>query len=306
MTRKFWLVGALLAGAAMAGTAQADSTFIKPSATILSGTDNTVTFDAAGSDHVFALDHRPVPLATIRITRPDGTAAQLVNGVQQRLRSAFDARLDQEGTWRVASEQVMVGGTFMLDGEQRRAGGRGGPASPGMAGMATPGQGASGIGGPGAETRRGEGGAVRLPPVAVADIPANATDVHLTETITRAETFVTVGAPSELKPEGKGLAFDPLTQPNSLAQGETARLRYLIDGQPAAGVRVTVVADGVRYRESVKAMELTTGKDGTVSITWPGAGLYWVGAEAEDRNPSEKKAETRKMMTSVTLEVMTP
>jgi hypothetical protein len=43
-----------------------------------------------------------------------------------------------------------------------------------------------------------------------------------------------------------------------------------------------------------------------VTITWPSAGLYWVGAETEDRNPSEKRAEMRRLTYAVTLEVMTP
>ena len=317
MTRKLWRAAALLAGTVIGGTAQADSPFIKPSSTSLSGNNNTVTFDAAGSDHVFALDHRPIQLATIRIVKPDGTPGATTNAVQQRFRSVFDVKLDQDGTWRVSSEQVMVGGTFMLDGQQRRVGGRGGPP-PGAGG---PGQGGPGQGGPGGEGRPGgergpgmagpvgaggPGGPGRLPFVALADIPANATDVHLTEMINKTETFVTVGAPTDLKTEGKGLEFDPVTQPNALAQGETAKFRYLIDGKPASGVKVTVIADGVNYRENADALELVTGKDGMVAIKWPKAGLYWVGAEAEDKNPAEKKAEGRKMNTAVTLEVMTP
>lgn len=152
----------------------------------------------------------------------------------------------------------------------------------------------------------GPGGPGRTPPVALADIPANATDIHLTETISKTETFITVGAPTDLKPVGKGLEFDPVTQPNSLVQGEAAQFRYLVDGKPVAGAKVTVIADGDRYRENTDAVVLTTGKDGVVSIKWPKAGLYWVGAEVEDKNPAEKKAENRKMTTAVTLEVMTP
>ena len=299
MARKFWFAAALMVGTMIAGTAQADSTFIKPSTTILAGENNTVTFDAAGSDHLFALDHRPIQLTSITIVKPDGTPGAPANAVQQRFRSVFDVKLDQQGTWRIASEQTMVMGSFMLDGQQRRVGGRGGPP---------PGPGAPVAGGPGGEPRPGgmgaPGGPVRLPPVALQDIPAGATDLHLSEVVSKTETFVTVGAPTDLKPVGKGLEFDPLTQPNSLVQGEAARFRYLVDGRPAAGIKVRVIADGDRYRESTDAMELITGKDGVVSITWPKAGLYWVGAEVEDKNPAEKKAETRKMTSAVTLEVM--
>jgi hypothetical protein len=311
-----WLVPALLAGTMIATTAQADSTYIKPSSTNYSGENNTVTFDAAGADHLFFLDHRPIQLNTIKVTKPDGTPGTPVNALQQRFRSVFDLRLDQQGTWRVASEQTMVTGTFMLDGQQRRVGGRGGPP-PGQGGAGGPGGpggerpgGEGGQRGPGAQGPQGgpggPGGPGRLPPVALADIPANATDIHLAEVINRTETFVTAGAPTDIKPTGAGLEFDPITHPNAVAQGETARFRYLIDGRPAAGVTVTVIADGDRYREQTGAVTLTTDKDGVVAITWPTAGLYWVGAQAEDKNPAEKRAETRRMSTAVTLEVMTP
>jgi uncharacterized GH25 family protein len=148
----------------------------------------------------------------------------------------------------------------------------------------------------------------RQPPVAFQDIPADATDLHLNEIWSKTETFVTQGAPSTdiFKPVGKGLEFDPITHPNAVAAGETAKFRFLIDGKPAAGVKITVMAGGERYREDAGAMKLTTGADGTVSIKWPTAGMYWLGAEAEDKNPAEKKAEVRRMSYAVTLEVMTP
>ncbi|MDE1915676.1 MAG: DUF4198 domain-containing protein [Sphingomonadales bacterium] len=290
---------ALLAGTMIASTAQADSTYIKPSSTNSSGENNMVTFDAAGADHLFYLDHRPVQLNTITVTRPDGTPGTVINGLQQRFRSVFDLRLDQQGTWRIAAQQTMVTGTFMADGQERRVGGRRAP-TPAAGGerQARAGEGQRAPANPGAP--------VRLPPVALADMPANATDVHLTEVINRTETFVTQGAPTDVAHSGKGLEFDPVTHPNAVVQGETARFRYLLDGKPAAGITVTVVADGDRYREATDALTLTTDKDGQVAITWPKAGLYWVSAQTQDKNPGEKRAELRRMITSETLEVMTP
>lgn len=302
-----------LAATLLIGTAaQADSPFILPSSTSLSGGNNVVTFDAAGSDHVFSFDHRPIQLASIKVTQPDGTPGTPVNTVQGRFRSVLDVKLEQDGTYKISSSQSMITGTFMLNGEQRRVGGRPGGPPPGMGGPGGPGapgqggqppRGEGGPGGPG-----GEGGQRRQPPVAFADIPAEATDLHLTEIWSRTETFVTQGAPTNtvFKPTGKGLEFDPITHPNAVAAGETARFRFLIDGKPAAGVKITVIAGGVRYREDEGALNLTTATDGTVSIKWPAAGLYWLGAEAEDKNPAEKKAEARRMSYAVTLEVMTP
>lgn len=308
-----WLLSAAVLTGMGATAALADSPFILPSTTSLAGTNNVVTFDAAGSDHVFYMDHRPIQLASITVTKPDGTAAEPYNTVQGRFRSVFDLKIDQEGTWKISSGQSQVSGTFMLDGLERRVGGRGGPprmpgepGAPGvgMAGAGGPGQGGPGQGGPGGPGN----GERRLPPVALQDIPANATDIHLTENISRTETFVTAGAPTDgvFKPTGKGLEFDPITHPNSVAAGEVARFRFLVDGKPAAGIKVTVIAGGDRYRDDTGAVELITGADGVVSINWPTAGMYWIGATAEDRHPGEKRAETRKMSYAATLEVMTP
>lgn len=304
--------------------ALADHPFILPSTTIVSGEGSSVTFDAAGADHVFFFDHRPIQLASIKVTRPDGTPGEPYNSQQMRFRSVLDLRLDQQGTWKVASEQVTVTGSFRQNGEERRVGGRpggmggpggrgaggGGPAGfgPGGPGQGGPGQGQGGPGGQPGPQGGAPGEPRRQPPVALQDIPADATDVHLVEMAGRTETFVTAGAPTTtvFRPTGRGLEFQPVTHPNALVAGETARFRFLVDGRPAAGIKVTVLAGGDRYRDDAGARVLTTGPDGVVAVTWPAAGMYWLGAEAEDRNPAEKRAQTRRMTYAATLEVMTP
>ena len=316
-----WASPLLAAALLVPSAARADHPFILPSSTNLSGSGATVTFDAAGSDHVFFLDHRPVQLGSIKIVKPDGTPATPSNAIQGRFRSVFDVALDQEGTWKAESDQTSITGTFKLAGEERRVGGRGArpagnaaengqprtddrAAASGAREQASRAPGGQGerAGGP------GESGPRRQPPVAFEDIPAEATDIHLTETVNTTATFVTLGAPTTtaFKPAGKGLEFDPITHPNSLAAGETARFRFLIDGRPASGLKVTVIPGGDRYREESEELDFTADKDGVVAITWPSAGMYWVGAEAEDKSPSEKRAEVRKMNYAVTLEVMTP
>uniref|UniRef100_UPI001576338A DUF4198 domain-containing protein n=1 Tax=Sphingomonas bacterium TaxID=1895847 RepID=UPI001576338A len=156
-------------------------------------------------------------------------------------------------------------------------------------------------GGPPGEPRR-------QPPVALEDIPADATDVHLVERVGRVETFVTAGPPTTtvFRPAGRGLELEPITHPNAVVAGEMARFRFLVDGKPAAGVRVTVLAGGDRYRNDAGARVMTAGADGIVAVTWPAPGMYWLGAEAEDRAPAEKRAEVRRMSYAATLEVMTP
>jgi len=308
--RRLLPLAALLA---LAAPAHADHSWIQPSGTLFSGSNNVATFDAAGSEHVFFFDHRPVGLDSIQVWKPDGTPGETTAAMTGRLRSVFDVKLDQPGTWKVASLQTMVVGTFKLDGEERRVGGRGGPppASGGPGAPATR-EGGRPAGAtatqPPAPGGPAGGGPRRLPPVAVKDIPPEATDVKLTELVTRLETFVTVGEPTTtlFKPTGKGLEMEPLTHPNAVAAGETLRARFLIDGKPAPGLTVTVIPGGDRYREETGTITLTTGADGTVAIRWPAAGMYWLGATATDAHAAEPRAAERRMSYAATIEVATP
>jgi hypothetical protein len=310
------IFASLLGAALIPAAAQADHSFILPSGTLFSGSNNNVTFDAAGSEHAFFFDHRPIGMDSIKIWQPDGTEAKPTATFSGRLRTAFDVKLEQAGTWKIASQQVMVIGSLKLNGEERRVGGRGGPppgaGAPGAARPAggqagqTPGPGA-GDGG-GSVGPAGEGRPRRLPPIALADIPPEATEIKLTEIVNRVETFVTQGEPTTtvFKPTGRGLELEPITHPNEAASGETSRFRLLIDGKPAAGLKVTVTPGGDRYREDSGTIELTTGADGVVAIKWPTAGMMWLGAAAADTHAAEPRAQTRRMSYAATIEVATP
>lgn len=261
--------------------------WLVPSATVFSGTNSYVTIDAASSNDLFFADHRPASLNAIKVWAPDGSEGRIENGASGAVRSTFDVKLDKPGTWKIGTINMMVSGTFRLHGEERRVGGRFG--APGMA-----------PGGPGA--------APRAPAVSVADIPAEATDVKLTESISRNEVYITADAPSAavFKPSGKGLEFEPVTHPDELVVGEAANFRFLIDGKPASGLKVTVVPGGKRYRNDDGARDFTTGADGIARIDWPAAGLYWINAVATDDKPSEPKAAQRRMSYTTTVEVLLP
>lgn len=142
----------------------------------------------------------------------------------------------------------------------------------------------------------------------VADIPANATDIKLSESLTSYAVYVSSDAPTKgvLTPTGKGLEFDPVTHPDALVSDEEASFRFLVDGKPAAGVKVTLIPGGKKYREAEDGQELTTGADGVVRVKWPVAGMYWMSASAEDNKASDKRAQTRRMSFGSTLEVVAP
>ncbi|MFD1033495.1 DUF4198 domain-containing protein [Sphingomonas hankookensis] len=255
--------------------------WLLPSGTVFSGTDSWVTVDFAASNDLFYADHQPGRLEMVKVWQPDGSAGQVQNGATGRYRSVFDVKLDKPGTWKIGTEMSGLMGSFKVNGEEKRVGGRGGPPGPDGA---------------------------RRPPLTVADIPADATEVKLIETSNRNEVFVTAGEPTRtvLKPAGKGLEVDFVTHPDELVAGEQARFRFLVDGRPAPGLKVTVVPGGKRYRNAEGARELTTGADGVLTVDWPAAGMYWLSASQEDAKPTVTRATGRRMGYVTTLEVMTP
>ncbi|WP_298669930.1 DUF4198 domain-containing protein [uncultured Sphingomonas sp.] len=252
--------------------------WLLPSGTVFSGTDSWVTVDSAVSNDLFYADHQPGRLEQMKVWQPDGAAGEIQNGSTGHYRSVFDVKLDKPGTWKIGSEMIGFSGTFKANGVEQRIGRRGPPQ-------------------PGAPA-----------PLTIADIPANATDVKLTETLSRNEIFVTAGEPTTIvfKPTGKGLEFAPITHPDELVAGEPARFRFLIDGKPAPGLKLTVIPGGKRYRNAEGAVEVTTGSDGVATVNWPTAGMYWLNATATDARPSNPKATERRMSYTTTVEVMTP
>ncbi len=275
-------VARLMAAAALLSIPAALSAhrmWLLPSATVFSGTDGWVTVDAAVSNDLFFFDHQPLRLDGMKVWQPDGSEGALQNGATGRYRSVFDVKLDKPGTWKIGTQMSAVMGSFKVDGVETRLGGRRGPPQPNAPA-----------------------------PLTVADIPANATDVKVTEVSGRNEIFVTAGAPTTtvFKTTGKGLEFAPITHPDELVAGETAKFRFLVDGKPAAGLKVTVIPGGKRYRNDEGARELTTGADGVLSVSWPTAGMYWLNATLTDAKATSPRATERRMSYVTTLEVLTP
>ena len=92
---------AALATLALPMSAQAHRVRLAPTATVLSGTDAWVGFDAGMSNGVFIADHAAMNLAGLIITAPDGSTLAPENMHRARYRATFDAHLTQRGTYRV-------------------------------------------------------------------------------------------------------------------------------------------------------------------------------------------------------------
>src|SRR5690606_36361247 len=109
---------------------------------------------------------------------------------------------------------------------------------------------------------------------------------------------------AELAPSDAGLELVPVTHPNDLYAGEKATFRLQLDGKPAAGVEVSVIPGGTRYRNSQDEIKATTGADGSFSVTWPAAGTYWLNASSEGGTPTMEPATARHVSYTATFEVL--
>ncbi|MDX3910417.1 MAG: DUF4198 domain-containing protein [Sphingobium sp.] len=242
--KKTYLIATALAALLLSGTAQAHRQWLLPSATTLSGKDSWVTVDAAVSNDLFYFEHFPMRTDGISVTQPDGSEGRLENASTGKYRSTFDVHLTQPGTYRIASASTGVMGSYTLNGKQERL-----PRGTTKANLA-------------------------------AAVPAGATNIQTTEASNRNEIFVTLGAPttSIFKPVGAGIELVPITHPNDLVSGEAATFQFLLDGKPAAGLKVTVIPGGIRYRDALGQIDLTTDKEGKLAVTWPQPGMYWLNA----------------------------
>jgi len=274
-------IAAVALSASLATPALAHRQWMLPSATTFSGDDVWVTVDAAVSNDLFYFEHRPLRLDNVKAWAPDGSEVPLEHQSTAQYRSTFDVHLVQKGTYRIGSANDMLMGSYVLNGKTERL--------------------------PRGTTKE----------TLAKAIPAGATNVQTSESTNRNELYVTVGEPTAaiFKPASKGIELVPVTHPNDLVAGEAATFQFLLDGKPAADLPVTVIPGGIRYRDQLNQMDLKTGADGKVSITWPAAGMYWVNVttprpargNAEEGKASAPTAmPARRASYVTTLEVMAP
>ncbi|MBP7564510.1 MAG: DUF4198 domain-containing protein [Burkholderiaceae bacterium] len=256
----------LLALTGVCGTAQAHNVWLLPSSTVLSKAE-WITVDAAVSNDLFFFNHVPLRLDGLTVTAPDGSALAPQNLHTGKLRSVFDLQLTQQGTYRLA---VINAGLFAS--YKDKAG----------------------------QPKRWRGNAESF----AREVPSDATDLRVTESAGRVETFVTVGKPTPLRLTGKGLELVPVTPVADLAKGDKATFAFHVDGKPAEGLEVKLVLGGTRYRDAVGAIDARTDARGEFTVTWPQAGVYWIDADAKDEKTSLPQAKERRLSYVGTVEVL--
>lgn len=259
-------LAALVALSLAAGAAHAHRPWLLPSDTVMAA-PAVITVDGAVSTDLFAFDHNPLRAESLAVTGPDGKPRATPAAQTGRLRTVFDLELPDPGTYRIAVANAGLFANWEENGETRRWRG----------------------------TRE----------AFATEVPKDAAKLQVTQNAMRVETFVTAGAPTTaaLAPAGSGLELAPVTHPNDLYAGETATFTLLLDGKPAAGLEVTVIADGTRFRNAQQEIRATTGEDGRVAITFPHAGWYWFNASVQDANGLQPPATQRRASYAATFEV---
>ena len=262
------LVLAAAMAAALPFSALAHKAWLQPSQTVIAGTNPWITVDAAVSNDLFYFNHVPLRLDNLVITAPDGSTVQPQNAATGKFRSVFDVELTQQGTYRLATINNGLTASWEEDGKPKRW--RGTPAT-----FAT-------------------------------EVPKNARNLQVSQSVGRVETFVTNGTPNgtALKPTNQGIEMIALAHPNDLVAGEAARFRVLVDGKPTAGLAFEITRGGTRYRNAQDEIKVSTDAKGEFAVTWPEAGMYWLETGTEDSRTSIKEAKKRRLSYVATLEVL--
>jgi uncharacterized GH25 family protein len=249
-------------------TATAHKAWLQPSQTVMAGSNPWITVDAAVSNDLFYFNHVPLRLDNLVITAPDGSKVEPQNAATGKYRSVFDVELKQQGTYRIATVNSGLSGSWEVDGKPKRW--RGTPAT-----FAT-------------------------------EVPKDAKNLQVSQSVGRNETFVTNGSPNDtaLKATGEGIELVPVTHPNDLFAGEKATFKLHIDGKPAVGLDIEITRGGTRYRNAQEEIKVKTDANGGFSVTWPEAGMYWLETGTEDDKTSLPQARKRRLSYVATLEVL--
>lgn len=266
MKRSFALVLAL--AAVLPITASAHKAWLLPSQTVVAGESPWITVDAAVSNDLFYFNHVPLRLDSLAIVAPDGSTVAAQNPATGKYRSVFDVQLVQQGTYKIGVLNNSLTASWQENGKPKRW----------------------------------RGSAENF----AAEVPTDASELKVSQSISRVETFVTNGTPSDtaLKPGGIGLELVPITHPNDLFAGEEAKFRFQIDGKPAGGLDVEIIRGDTRYRNAQDEIKTTTDGNGEFSVTWPEAGMYWLDVSSVDDTVTMPQATQRRLGYVATLEVL--
>ncbi|MFH4858857.1 DUF4198 domain-containing protein [Vibrio diabolicus] len=254
------LASVMAMGLAATTTAQAHPRWVLPSHfTVSKEGGDWLTFDVTASHGTFVFD-KPAGSDQAFVVMPDGRSERPNFVVRGKRRSMFDFFFTEEGTHKVAINNQPSYYT------QYKAG------------------------------RRDTVKWVRANKAERGDVlPEQARDVVTQLSYTRAESYITVGMPTDkaLEIEGKMLEMKPVTHPSDIIEGEPVTFQFFFNGEPQEGVTAEITREGTMYRNHQEQIDVVSDKDGKVIFTPEVAGRYLMKAnykgELKD-NPLADKA----------------
>ena len=263
------LASVMAMGLAAATTAQAHPRWVLPSHfTVSKEGGDWLTFDVTASHGTFVLD-KPAGSEQAFVIMPDGRSERPNFVVRGKRRSMFDFFFVEEGTHKVAINNQPSYYT------QYKAGRR---------------------------------DTVKWAKASKADrasvIPEKARDVVTQLSYTRAESYVTVGMPTEkaLEIEGKLLEMKPITHPSDIIEGEEVTFQFFFNGEPQQGVTAEITREGTLYRNHQEQIDVVSDKDGKITFTPDVAGRYLMKANYKGELKNDPLADKASMNVHLTFE----
>ncbi|UTZ29737.1 DUF4198 domain-containing protein [Vibrio campbellii] len=235
------LASVMAMGLAAATTAQAHPRWVLPSHfTVSKEGGDWLSFDVTASHGTFVFD-KPAGSEQAFVIMPDGRSERPNFVVRGKRRSMFDFYFEEEGTHKVAINNQPSYYTQYKAGRRDTV--------------------------KWAKASRADRASV---------IPEKARDVVTQLSYTRAESYVTVGMPTEkaLEIEGKLLEMKPLTHPSDIIEGEEVIFQFFFNGEPQQGVTAEITREGTLYRNHQEQIDVVSDKDGKITFTPEVAGRY--------------------------------
>lgn len=235
------LASVMAMGLAATTTAQAHPRWVLPSHfTVSKEGGDWLTFDVTASHGTFVFD-KPAGSDQAFVVMPDGRSERPNFVVRGKRRSMFDFFFTEEGTHKVAINNQPSYYTQYKAGRRDTV--------------------------KWARANKAERGDV---------LPEQARDVVTQLSYTRAESYITVGMPTDkaLEIEGKMLEMKPVTHPSDIIEGEPVTFQFFFNGEPQEGVTAEITREGTMYRNHQEQIDVVSDKDGKVIFTPEVAGRY--------------------------------
>lgn len=264
---KKFLLSALLALASQ--TVFAHTLWVMPSHFILSGDDTWISVDVSAANMTFVPDKGVSP-ENLSIVFPDGNRHKFTQAYQGKRKAQADHQLVDEGTYLIENGGAPRYFTmFEANGERKRI----------MADKKT----------------------------AASQLPAGATNVTTSRGQSKALAVVTVKAPNRtaITPKGEGFEVNFITHPADYVAEDEIQWQLLIDGKPAAGVKVELSREAELYRNNAGRITTETDAEGNLRFTPKYAGRYLLEAGYQANTKTELADVVRASLT-LTFEVGLP